>query len=95
MLGASADHDILVLAPSSGRLCSLVKRPGGAVEGCSMSLLLSTSCTACCAGGDALGDHASVGTSASALEAFLDSAADPLAGGAGRGDYARQSVACQ
>ena len=37
-------------------------------------------------------DGASARPSASALEAFLDSAADPLAGGAGRSDYARRAT---
>lgn len=35
------------------------------------------------------GGDAAVAVSASALEAFLDSAADPTAGGAGRSDYSR------
>ena len=41
----------------------------------------------CC--GVAAGDTATVGTSASALEAFLDSAADPRGGGIDRSSYAR------
>lgn len=40
--------------------------------------------------GDVGGDDVAVGSvSASALEAFLDSAADPEGGGAGRSDYNR------
>ena len=50
----------------------------------------STYCESLIRPGEVGGDDVAVGSvTASALDAFLDSAADPEAGGAGRSDYNR------